>query len=73
MSFNTFFEICDAFFNELNPNIYGDVENIDEKEKDDEEEFSCSNCLSSYINKVVIFILTCQKEEQNNELKYHIY
>ena len=73
MSFRTFFEICDAFFNELNPNIYEDVENIDEKEKDDEEEFSCSNCLSSYINKVVIFILTCQKEEQNNELKYHIY
>ena len=73
MSFNTFFEICDAFFDELKPNIYEDVENIDEKEKDDEEEFSCSNCLSSYINKVVIFILTCQKEEQNNELKYHIY
>jgi hypothetical protein len=69
MSFKPFFEICDAFFYELKPNVYGDVENIDEKEK----ESSCNNCLSSYINKVVIFILTCQKEEQNNEFKYHIY
>ena len=73
MSFNIFFEICDTFFNKLKPNIYKDVENIDEKEKDDEEEFSCNNYLSSYVNKVVIFILTYQKEEKNNVYKYHIY
>jgi hypothetical protein len=65
MSFNTFFEICEAFFNELNPNIYGDVEPTN---------YSYSD-FTDYIIKILVLILGDKEKnnELNNELKNEVY
>ena len=61
MYFNIFFEICDAFFNELKPNIYEDVE---------PKNYSYSD-FTGYIIKILVLILG--DKEKNNELKHEVY
>ena len=69
MSFNTFFEICDAFFEKKHPIIYDDIETI---EADEQEYNLCFDLQSCIINLITIFGYEKTSAEEN-ELKYHIY
>jgi hypothetical protein len=83
MSFTSFYRICDAFLNELKPNVYGDQddqieeeqeqqEQQEQQEKDETKYHFCLD-LSSYI----IYLLTLFGFErvaiEGNEIKHHVY
>ena len=77
MSFASFYRICDAFFNELKPNVYEELEEEQlkqelELEKDETKYHFCLD-LSRYI----IYLLTLLGYErvaiEGNEIKHHAY
>ena len=89
MSFASFYKICDAFFDELKPNVYGDQDEEQEQEQQleqqqleqqqleqqekDETKYHFCLDLSSYI----IYLLTLFGFErvaiEGNEIKHHVY
>jgi len=82
MSFASFYKICDAFFDELKPNVYEELEDeheeqqeqqqLEQQEKDETKYHFCLD-LSSYI----IYLLTLFGFErvaiEGNEIKHHVY
>ena len=63
MSFKTFFEACEAFFNELKPNVYDDIEPTN---------YSYSD-FTGYIVKILVFILGDKDNKEVNTLKREVY
>ena len=68
MSEQTFFEICEAFFEKMNPNIYDDIEpNVNDSSSYYYSDFT------SYIIKMLVFILSDNSNREKNSLKYEVY
>ena len=68
MSEKTFFEICGEFFDKMNPNVYDDIEpNVNNSSSYYYSDFT------SYIIKMLIFILSDNSNTELNTLKYEVY
>lgn len=80
MSFSSFYRLCDAFFDELKPNVYGDEDEqqeleqvyLEQQEKDGTEYHFCLD-----LSSCIIYLLTLFGSErvaiEGNEIKHHIY
>ena len=80
MSFASFYRICDAFFNELKPNVYEELEEHDQIEHDqieqqEKDETKYHFCLD--LSRYIIYLLTLLGFErvaiEGNEIKHHAY
>jgi len=76
MSFASFYRICDAFFNELNPNIYEELEEeqeqIEQQEKDETKYHFCFDLSSCIIYLITLFGFE-RVAIEGNEIKHHVY
>ena len=83
MSFASFYRICDAFFNELKPNVYEELEEQDQieqlkqeqQEQQEKDETKYQFCLD--LSRYIIYLLTLLGFErvaiEGNEIKHHSY
>ena len=80
MSFSSFYRLCDAFFDELKPNVYGDEDEQQEQqqlylEQQEKDETKYHFCLD--LSSCIIYLLTLFGSErvaiEGNEIKHHIY
>ena len=75
MSFNSFYKICDAFFNELKPNVYEELEEDDQIEEIEQDETKYHFCLD--LSNCIIYLITLFGYErvaiEGNEIKHHSY
>ena len=80
MSFASFYRICDAFFNELKPNVYEELEEhdqieddqIEQQEKDETKYHFCFDLSSCIIYLVTLFGFE-RVAIEGNEIKHHVY
>ena len=73
MSFASFYRICDAFFNELKPNVYEELEEKQEKQEKDETKYHFCFDLSSCIIYLVTLFGYERVAIEGNEIKHHAY
>jgi hypothetical protein len=75
MSFASFYRICDAFFNELKPNVYEELEEQDQIEQQEKDETKYHFCFD--LSSCIIYLVTLFGYErvaiEGNEIKHHAY
>jgi hypothetical protein len=72
MSFSSFYRLCDAFFDELKPNVYEELELEEQQEKDETKYHFCFDLSSCIIYLVTLFGYE-RVAIEGNEIKHHAY